>query len=389
MKQAKKTVASVVLAAMTLSAFAFAGCDNAGTAQTPNVPNVDAVTEVPEVPKYDGTIVQAGGSYDLRSNIAFLSSDVATTSAGDYTSVSCELTATVTPADANQAVSWSVEWVNPSSSWATGKTVTDYVSLTTGDTSTAATVTCSAPFGEQVKIVCTSNENSSISAECVVDFLQSVKSVSLQFGDNLSVNLGGQTDVTWEVNSTGVGIGGTANVNLSTYDVYTIGDTYTWDIDLISPYYFEAGRENKSALSSKTWGNSNTDEDDPAYEDDYLIINSTFWATLGREGELDCFVKRQEDITSLTFDSAFLKTTFLSGLGTGLTSLVNIYQRDSGMIMGYYNNVEEGSLYTLRLTLKGATSGTTAEYLSLINLTAFTNAATVQSISLSSSSIKY
>ena len=250
-------------------------------------------------------------------------------------------------------------------------------------------MTCSAPFGEQVKIVCTSNENSAISAECVVDFLQSVKSVSLQFGDNLSVNLGGQTDVTWEVNSTGVGIGGTANVNLSTYDVYTIGDTYTWDIDLISPYYFEAGRENKSALSSKTWGNSNTDEDDPAYEDDYLIINSTFWATLGTEGKLDCFVKRQEDITSLTFDSAFLKTTFLSGLGTGLTSLVNIYQRDSGMIMGYYSNVEEGSLYTLRLTLKGATSGTTAEYLSLINLTAFTNAATVQSISLSSSSIRY
>ena len=54
------------------------------------------------------------------------------------------LTATVEPANAvNKAVDWTIVFVDPSSEWATGKTVTDYVTLTPqADGSTVATVQC-------------------------------------------------------------------------------------------------------------------------------------------------------------------------------------------------------------------------------------------------------
>lgn len=85
---------------------------------------------------------------------------------------SYSLTATITPADAGQtALDWSVAFVNPSSSWASGKTVTDYVTVTpTSDGALTATVVCKQAFGEQIKVVATLRNNTQISAECVCDY---------------------------------------------------------------------------------------------------------------------------------------------------------------------------------------------------------------------------
>ena len=64
------------------------------------------------------------------------------------------LTATITPSYAvNKTVDWSVAFVNPSSSWANGKTVTDYVTVTpTSDGALTATVSCLQAFGEQIML---------------------------------------------------------------------------------------------------------------------------------------------------------------------------------------------------------------------------------------------
>ena len=43
------------------------------------------------------------------------------------------VTAVVLPADANQNVSWNLAWKNPSSSWANGKDVEDYVDIVLSD----------------------------------------------------------------------------------------------------------------------------------------------------------------------------------------------------------------------------------------------------------------
>ena len=65
--------------------------------------------------------------------------------------------AVIEPADAtNQLVDWEIAFVNPSSEWATGKTVTDYVSLD-ADNSLTATVTFKEAFGEQICLLYTSD----------------------------------------------------------------------------------------------------------------------------------------------------------------------------------------------------------------------------------------
>ena len=85
---------------------------------------------------------------------------------------SVTLTATVKPdSAADKSVDWAVAFVNPSSEWATGKTVTDYVTVTpSSDGSTTATVKCLQPFGEQIKITVTSRMNTEATASCTVDF---------------------------------------------------------------------------------------------------------------------------------------------------------------------------------------------------------------------------
>lgn len=100
------------------------------------------------------------------------------------------LTATVTPSTASiQSVDWTVAWVNASSEWATGKKVTDYVTVTpTADGALTADVNCLQAFGEQVKVTVVSRDISSITADCTIDYGQKVLSgtFSLFSGDTVS-----------------------------------------------------------------------------------------------------------------------------------------------------------------------------------------------------------
>ena len=66
-----------------------------------------------------------------------------------------QLTATITPEYAeDKTVDWSVAFDNPSSAWATGKTVTNYVTVTpTSDGALTATVSCLQDFGDRKSVV--------------------------------------------------------------------------------------------------------------------------------------------------------------------------------------------------------------------------------------------
>ena len=91
------------------------------------------------------------------------------------------LTATVLPEEAsNKAVDWAVSFVNPSSAWATGKTVTDYVTVTpTADGALTANVECLQAFGEQIKVTVTSRSNADATATCLVDYAERVSGYTL------------------------------------------------------------------------------------------------------------------------------------------------------------------------------------------------------------------
>lgn len=115
----------------------------------------------------------------VNNGIKLMSSIISTADYEDYgvsplAESAQTVTATVTPSDAfNQELDWSVEWVNPSSAWASGKSVSDYVTVTPeSDGANKATVSCLQAFGEQIRVVATSRDNSDVSGKVTVDYRQ-------------------------------------------------------------------------------------------------------------------------------------------------------------------------------------------------------------------------
>lgn len=81
------------------------------------------------------------------------------------------LTATVMPEDVeNKAVDWTIEWQTPESEYATGKSVTDYCTVTpTADGALTAKVQCLQPFEEYIDVKATTREGG-YTATCTVTF---------------------------------------------------------------------------------------------------------------------------------------------------------------------------------------------------------------------------
>lgn len=147
-------------------------------------------TEQPdeETPEEEGgmQIGEAEGS-----GISLMSAEIAAADYEEYgVSAQAEnaftLTATLTPADSyDKTVDWSVRWQNSNSSWAKGKTVTDYVTVTpTSDGALTASVACLQDFGEKIEVVCTSRANENASATCVCDYAKRVESFSIVCDDS-------------------------------------------------------------------------------------------------------------------------------------------------------------------------------------------------------------
>ena len=105
----------------------------------------------------EGNPMESGKVYAMPANMVFATTAAEPSDAKD----GITLKATIDPdTAANQNVDWSVSFVNPSSSWASGKTVTDYVTvMPTSDGALTATVQCLKAFGEQIKITVTSRAN--------------------------------------------------------------------------------------------------------------------------------------------------------------------------------------------------------------------------------------
>lgn len=96
-----------------------------------------------------------------------LSAGVATVAADDVTAVPV----TVTSSNPNEQITWSIAFNNPDSTWATGKTVTDYVTVVpTSDGALTATVAVSQAFQEQIIVTATSRIDTTASVSCTVDY---------------------------------------------------------------------------------------------------------------------------------------------------------------------------------------------------------------------------
>lgn len=119
---------------------------------------------------------------------------------GDSTTITLKLTSTVLSEvmleKVNVPVKWELEFVNPNGTWASGKSVTDYVTVTPkSDFTRTVTITNLAPFGEQIRLTATLENDSSKTASSVIDYvkrfgggLQTVFCAT-DFGDDM--NIGG------------------------------------------------------------------------------------------------------------------------------------------------------------------------------------------------------
>ena len=173
---------SLVATGAVTTAVCIGGKDNQPTNTAQTGSNVGQVTD-------DKGTVMGEGINAMPTRMTFRNAR-AITNASEYDSVTIQ--ATVKPDNAtNKSVSWSVAFVNPASAWATGKNVTDYVTVTPQSVgSNIATVECLQPFGEQIKITVTSESNVNAKAECAVDFAKRVQRVPFDiqcFEENFSL----------------------------------------------------------------------------------------------------------------------------------------------------------------------------------------------------------
>ena len=216
-----KKILSIVLACMMV----VGACVMAACTGTPPVEE--------SLAKGDAFLVKANNTkfMSLQRNIvstaSFEENGISPLAESAYT-----LTATVTPeAAANHGVDWVLNWKNPSSSWASGKNATDYVSMDISSDTKTATVSCMQPFGEQLIVTASSQDNPDAKATCTLDYAQKVLAVDLNFGD-VDINLGGTTTVKYEVSATKNGMGGTVTANVTLSDVYTIAENFAKSVTL-------------------------------------------------------------------------------------------------------------------------------------------------------------
>ena len=136
-----------------------------------------AVNEQAAVIDGEGNAMVSGKTYAMPQRMVFSATAAEAVTASD----GITLTATVSPETAdNKAVDWSVSFINPSSSWAKGKNVADYVTVTpTSDGALTANVNCLKAFGEQIKVTVTSRVNSEAKAECTLDYARRILDTAL------------------------------------------------------------------------------------------------------------------------------------------------------------------------------------------------------------------
>ena len=78
----------------------------------------------------------------------------------------------------NDDIGWEYAFQNPTSTWASGKKLSDYMTFTVSEDTHSATFTCKAAFGEPIIVTAKSEENPECTATCQLDYVKRITAVS-------------------------------------------------------------------------------------------------------------------------------------------------------------------------------------------------------------------
>lgn len=153
------------------------------TPDDPNTPDDPSKPSEPVTPvdsDKGGAIVTDGDNNGIQIKTAKLPrAAYAANGVSEQAESAYVLTASIQPSDAtNKNVTFTAAWSNPNSAWASGKNLSDYVTVTQSSAgSRSATIECKQAFGERVIVTCTSEDNAEASATCLVDYEKRALSV--------------------------------------------------------------------------------------------------------------------------------------------------------------------------------------------------------------------
>lgn len=166
-------VAVLLLAGIIFGTVAYInGKDNTdntdGTTDTDITETTTGDVVTTDTPDGSTQLLYSGQVYAMPKMMTFTQVSALSETASEGVTVN----ATVKPDTAvNKNVTWQVTWENPNESFASGKTATDYVSVTPiAAGSSTATITCLQPFGSTIQVSVISESNPGVYAILTVDY---------------------------------------------------------------------------------------------------------------------------------------------------------------------------------------------------------------------------
>ena len=150
--------------------------------------NPNKTEEQAEEDTDSGMVVTPSGEGTFLSlNVSALSDETATDEKESETGIKT-LTVEFNPTIAtDKRVTWSIGFANPSSTWASGKDVNDYVTFTPEENNgPSATLECKQAFGEQIIVTVTSMENSAATDTATVDYARRITDFALSIRTGIS-----------------------------------------------------------------------------------------------------------------------------------------------------------------------------------------------------------
>ena len=182
-----------VITSLLVAASAVAIGVGFGTGRWQVVPEDEPVQEQPDdqTPDEGGEQAMGGGAIiggGEEHGISLMSAAIAPEQYAEYgvsplAETAGSLSVTVEPSNATYPeVDWSLAWSNPGSSWASGKTVTDYLTITpSSDGARTATWQCLQAFGEPIVITVTSRNNPEVSATKNAQYVKRITNFDIAF----------------------------------------------------------------------------------------------------------------------------------------------------------------------------------------------------------------